>query len=323
VYTYATAPEFEADGTFRPIISAGDVLRWVPIETLSQGSDFVTKSFYVNDKWDFNNRWSFNFGLRYDTNDGTDSAGKTISDDSNLSPRFGATFDILGDGRFRANATYSKYVSRIQEGVGGGAGGGNPSYYFYYYDGPQIGGVGSGLDSFGVLEELFKWYLGIGGTQNSSHLFAVTIPGLNTRLDGHLKSPNVDEFTLGVGAQIGKSGFVRVDYVDRTWNDFYTVTTTPNDQIANPVLAGEFLDFRYEHNDQAPTARSAQAGYRMEPPQLWQSYTFQAKGNEIGEIAGCGLWLEPVLLPSMGLCSNNPVGSSRTIRRIASPQGWL
>ncbi|HET8772923.1 MAG TPA: TonB-dependent receptor, partial [Thermoanaerobaculia bacterium] len=316
VYVYSTAPEYESDGTFRPIISAGDILRWVPIQVLSRGSDFATDSLYVNDKWDFNNRWSFNLGLRYDANDGQDSAGNTISDDSNISPRLGATFDILGDGRFRANATYSKYVSRIQEGVGGASGGGNPSYFFYYYDGPQIGGVGSGLDSFGVLEELFRWYLALGGTSNTSHLVGVTIPGLNTRFDGSLKSPNVDEFTLGLGAQIGRNGFVRVDYVDRTWNDFYNVTTTPNDQIENPILAGEFLDFKTTGNtndiERTYKAFQGQASYRLfNRLNLGLSYTYsEAKGNEIGETAGSG----PVAsTPNSyreykAFAQNNPVG---------------
>ncbi|HEY0372131.1 MAG TPA: TonB-dependent receptor, partial [Thermoanaerobaculia bacterium] len=316
VYIYSTAPEYDADGTFRPIISAGDVLRWVPIETLSQGSDFITDSLYLNDKWDFNNRWSFNLGVRYDANDGHDSAGNKVSDDSNISPRLGATFDILGDGRFRANATYSKYVSRIQEGVGGALGGGNPSYYFYYYDGAQIGGAGSGLDSFDVLEGLFDWFLGIGGTQNIDHLFAVTIPGLNTRIGGSLKSPNVDEYTLGLGSQIGRNGFLRVDYVDRTWNDFYTVTTAPGDQAPNPVLVGQFVDFKTTTNtndiERTYQALQAQGSYRLfNRLNLGLSYTYsKARGNEIGETAGSG----PVASAPFSyreykaFAQNNPVG---------------
>ncbi|MEO6486913.1 MAG: TonB-dependent receptor, partial [Thermoanaerobaculia bacterium] len=296
VYVYSTAPEFEANGTFRPIISAGDVLRYVPITVLSQGSDFVTNSIYLNDKWDLSSKWSFNVGARYDVNDGKDSAGKKISDDSNISPRLGATFDAFGNGRFRATASYSKYVSRIQEGIGGGQGGGNPSYFFYYYDGPQIGGVGSGLDSFGVLENLFKWFLSpaIGGLKNTSNLVGVSVPGLNTRFDGSLKSPNVDEFTIGVGAQIGSRGFVRADYIDKTWNDFYHVFNTPKDQIENPFLKGEFLDFKVTGNTndivKEYKAVQTQASYRaFNRVNLGLSYTWsEATGNEIGETAGSG-----------------------------------
>jgi len=318
VYVYYIAPEYEANGTFRPIISEGDVLQWVPINQLSKGSDFITKSFYLNDKWDLNGRWSFNIGLRYDMNDGTDSAGKAISDDTNVSPRLGVTYDILGNGRFRANASYSKYVSRIQEGVGGGAGAGNPSYFQYLYDGPQIGGIGSGLDSFGVLEELFKWFLSpaIGGTNNTSNLVAVTIPGLNTRLDGTLQSPNVDEFTVGFGAQVGGNGFLRLDYVDKTWNDFYTVTTVPHDQIENPILTGEFLDMKTTENtndlERTYQALQLQGSYRLpHRVNLGLSYTYsESKGNEVGETAGSG----PVASAPTSyreykaFAQNNPIG---------------
>ena len=296
VYVYSTAPEFEADGTFRPILSAGDVLRYVPIVVLSQGSDFVTNSIYLNDKWDLTSKWSFNIGARYDANDGKDSAGKKISDDSNISPRLGATYDAFGNGRFRASASYSKYVSRIQEGIGGAQGGGNPSYFFYYYDGPQIGGVGSGLDSFGVLEELFKWFLSpaIGGLKNTGNLVGVRVPGLNTRFDGSLKSPNVDELTIGFGAQIGSHGFIRADYIDKSWNDFYHVFNAPGDQVENPFLAGEFLDFGITGNTndivKKYKAVQTQASYRLfNKLNLGLNYTWsEATGNEIGETFGSG-----------------------------------
>jgi outer membrane receptor protein involved in Fe transport len=296
VYVYSKSPEYEADGTFRPIISAGDILNWVPIQVLSKGSDFVTNSYYVNDKWDLNSKWSFNIGARYDVNDGKDSAGHKISDDSVLSPRLGLSYDVFGNGRFRANASYSKYVSRIQETIGGAGGGGNPSYLSYYYDGPQIGGIGSGLDSFGVLEQLFRWFLSpeIGGTSNTDHLVGVTIPGFNSRFDGHLKSPNVDEFSIGLGTQIGSKGTIRLDYIDKTWNDFYSVSTAPGDQVENPVVPGQFVDIKTTTNTnelvRTYKAVQTQASYRPLPRlNLGLTYTWsEARGNDLGENAGSG-----------------------------------
>jgi outer membrane receptor protein involved in Fe transport len=341
VYIYYNSPEYEANGAFRPIISPGDVLNWVPIQVLSQGSDFVTDSIFINDKWDLNQRWSFNLGLRYDKNDGTDSAGHPISDDSNFSPRLGATYDFFGDGRIRANASYSRYVSRIQEGIGGGAGGGNPSYFQYVYDGEQIGGLGTGLDSFGVLEELFRWFLSpeIGGISNTSNLVGVTIPGLNTRFNGSLKSPNVDEFTVGLGTQIGARGFVRADYIDRTWNDFYSVSTRPNDQVQNPILTDQFLDVKTTENtndlERTYQAIQTQASYRLlDRLNLGLSYTWsEARGNEVGETAGSG----PVAsAPNSyreykAFAQNNPIGflpndQTHRVRAWASydqPLGFL
>ena len=316
VYIYYNSPEYEADGTFRPIITPGDVLNWVPIQILSQGSDFQTNSIFINDKWDLNQKWSFNLGVRYDKNDGQDSAGHAISDDSNISPRLGLTYDFFGDGRVRANGSYSRYVSRIQEGIGGGAGGGNPSYFQYEYDGPQIGGVGTGLDSFGVLTELFRWFQGIGGTNNTSNLIGVTIPGLNTRFDGSLKSPYVDEFTVGLGTQIGARGFVRVDYIDRSWGDFYSVSTRPNDQIENPIIAGEFLDIKTTENtndiERTYNAIQGQASYRLlDRLNLGASYTWsEAKGNEVGETTGSGPTASTPnsYFEYKNFAQNNPIG---------------
>ena len=318
VYTLYAAPEFEDDGTFRPVIAPGDLLQWVPIEILSQGSDFQTHSVFLNDKWDLNQRWSFNLGVRYDKNDGKDSAGNPISDDSNISPRLGLTYDFFGDGRLRANASYSRYVSRIQETIGGAAGGGNPSYYLWYYAGPQIGGRGTGMDSFDVLEELFRWFLSpeVGGTSNTEYLLGVTVPGYNTRFDGSLKSPSVDEITVGLGSQIGSRGFVRVDLIDREWADFYTISTTPGDQIAHPVFAGRFLDVRTTENtndiEKTYRAIQGQASYRLlDRLNLGLSYTWsEARGNEIGETFGGGPGASTPNLyrEYKNFARNNPVG---------------
>ena len=99
-------------------------LRYRPILTLSQGSDMKTRAFFVNDKWDFNNHWNFNVGVRYDKNDAVDASGNVVSDDSAFSPRLGVMYDIKGDGRYRVNASYSHYVTKIVDGnVGGGAAG--------------------------------------------------------------------------------------------------------------------------------------------------------------------------------------------------------
>lgn len=291
IYVFSTSPEFEADGTFRPIISAGDLLRWSPIAVLSKGSDFTTDSFFVNDKWDLSNKWSFNIGVRYDVNDGKDSAGNQISDDSAFSPRIGAIYDIKGDGRMRVNASYSKYVSRIQETIGGAGGGGTPSAIYYLYDGPQIGGIGSGLGSFDVLEQFFVWFLGIGGTSNTSNLVGATVPGVNTRFNGSLKSPNTEEFTFGFGTQIGSKGFIRADVIDREWGDFYTTTTTPGDQIT--VLGNDLDMLTYTNTDKLERSYQAvqlQGSYRVSDRfNIGANYTWsEAKGNDVGETAGGG-----------------------------------
>jgi outer membrane receptor protein involved in Fe transport len=318
IYTYSVPPEFEDDGTFRPVISEGDDIVYTPVPIKSKGSDFATDSIYVNDKWDLGSKWSFNLGLRYDKNDGTDSAGNAISKDSNISPRLAAIYDIKGDHRFRVNASYSKYVSRIQEGVGGNGGGGNPWYVYYTYSGPQIGGVGSGLSSQQVLTQLFTWFLDQGGLEATDLISGARVPGFNTRFTGDLKSPSVDEWTIGYGMQLGK-GYVRADYIKRDWNDFYLTYTQPHDQVENPIVAGTFLDVVTTTNARSQDnisrtydALQLQASYTFSPRlNIGGNYTWsEAKGNTVGESTGLGPFGDTVgqYAEYKAFERNNPVG---------------
>ena len=292
VYIYSgIGPTRTANGELRPVVSEGDLINWVPIQILSEGSDFQTDSIFVNDKWDFNQNWSFNIGARYDKNDGADSSGRKISDDTNISPRLGFTYDIGGDGRYRLNGSYSKYVSKIQEGIGGAAGGGNPAYFSYEYRGPQIGGPDSGLDSFGVLEALFEWFLAQGGTDNTDLLVGAGVPGVNQQFDGNLQSPSVNEFTVGFGTTVGRTGFLRLDYINRDWDDFYALFTSPNQTV---VAAGNELDIQTYGNtsdlERTYDAVVLQGGFRpMARMSFGGNYTWsETRGNTVGETAGSG-----------------------------------
>ncbi len=321
IYTYSVSPEREADGTLRPIVVEGDDIVYTPVPIKSIGSDFKTDSLFVNDKWDLGSKWNFNVGLRYDKNDGKDSAGNPISKDSNISPRLGVIYDVRGDGRFRANASYSKYVSKIVEGVGGAGGGGNPWYVYYTYDGPQIGGIGTGLGSFDVLTQLFTWFLDQGGLGAGNLISFARVPGFNTRFDGDLKSPSTDEWTVGFGSQIGQKGFARFDYIDRKWNDFYVLATTPNDQVDVEVATDVFLPFDVvstrnaigsDNLSRKYKALQLQASYRVTDRfNLGGNYTWsEAKGNAVGESFGLGPTGEQIgsYTEYKAFAQNNPAG---------------
>ncbi len=318
--------------SLRPVISPGDVLLYTPIQTLSIGSDFVTDSLFLNDKWDLNANWSFNIGVRYDKNDGKDSSGNPISKDNNFSPRLGVIYDIKGDGRFRVNASYNRYVSRIQEGVGGAAGGGNPSYFRYNYDGPTVGGLDSGLSSFDVLEQVWTWLLSEGWTPNGGAeqwLIGAGVPGVNQFFPGDLKSPNVNEFTVGFGMQVGQKGFLRLDYVDRDWADFYIQATTPGDQIVTEFGTFDVLTYGNCSSclNRTYQGLSAQASYRFTDRfSVGGNYTWsETKGNTAGENRGSGpiADLSQSYREYLAFDQNNPIGflpsdSTHKVRAYAS-----
>jgi outer membrane receptor protein involved in Fe transport len=276
-------------------IGAEDGLGYWPVLQSSLGSDLNTNAFFINDKWDVNQHWSVNLGARYDANDSKDSAGNPIADDSRISPRLGATYDVRGDGAFRVNASYSHYVSRLAETVAGsGSVAGTPALFYYVYNGPQIGP----LPMREALAAFFAWFDAKGGTSLSDPdiLVLSRIPGATLEIEGSLESPFVKEFTVGLGHQFLGSGFVRADYVSRDWDDFYTTRRdlTTGTAISNPAT-GARTDKGFITNtnlyDRTYDAVIMQGGYRMLDNRLnlGLNYTWsELEGNIEGETGGSG-----------------------------------
>lgn len=233
-----------------PRFDRSSTITYRPILQLSNGSDLTTRSFFVNDKWDFNSHWNFNIGVRYDKNDAIDASGNVVSDDSAFSPRLGLIYDVRGDGRFRVNASYSHYVSKIVDGnVGGGsAGAGNPAAFNYRYEtnapfnAPIINPAGTPNDQLvstqQALTMLFNWFNGLSDAQKNQILTSSTIPGLTTQIDEPISSPYVQEVILGFGTQLTPRSYARIDFINRDWHDFYSLqldTSTGRFNGTNPA----------------------------------------------------------------------------------------
>lgn len=215
-----------------------------PILQSSLGTDFISNSAYVNDRWQLNDRWSFNLGLRYDENDGTDSAGNVVANDSNWSPRLGVNYDWKGDGDLVLRASAGRYVTRLSNGVAdGSSAAGNPAFFLWLYGGPAINPDPNApvlTTAEEALDILFDWFESVGGVNNTDFLNGQTIPGATSRVDGSLDSPKADEITLGFSKRLGDRGLVRADYVRREYGDFYfnrtdTTTGTVLDGDGNPA----------------------------------------------------------------------------------------
>ena len=268
-----------------------------PIEFLSTGTDFQTQSIFLNDNWALNRHFSFNLGLRYDKNDGKDASGNTVSDDDAFSPRLALAYDIRGDGRGRATASFNRYVAKIADGnVGGSAqAAGNPALYTFRYDGPVINPVGTPVNQLlspqAALAQLFAWFDSVGGTSNTALLTQVAVPGLSTRFDEPITSPFVDEISVGYGTQIGNNAFAKVDLIARDWDAFYAArldlstgtSTAPNGSVG---------DVSFTENDDGSIKRKYrgvqfQGQWRPGHFLVGGTYTYATlKGNDQGEGAG-------------------------------------
>lgn len=278
-----------------PRFDQNTTLRWQPILRSSQGTDFQTRSAFVNDKWDLNSHWSFNLGLRYDKNNGKDADGHLVSNDSAFSPRLGLTYDLFGNGRHRLTANVGRYVTKIADGNVGGSGqaAGNPAFISFRYGGPVINGPGTTtfVSKYDALTQLFSWFDSVGGNDNKSFLIGTSVPGFAARFDKPIASPSVDEITVGYGTQFAANAYVRADLVSRKWNNFYAGRLdTSTGQATDPF--GNVGDQSVTINDDRETKRTyrglqLQGQWNPSRFSVGAGYTYsQLRGNDQGEGAG-------------------------------------
>lgn len=285
----AAPPVVDANGNVTMSLTPNrDSLVWFPIELQSPGSDLNTDAIYVNDKWDLNQKWQFNLGFRWDRNDSADSTGNKVADDSKISPRLGATFDVMGNGRLRLNATYGTYVGRLAEGPSAaGSAAGAVATLQWFYGGPAM----TNVTMEQALRGFFDWLNANGGTNRNPDFQSV--PGFNSRLEGTLVSPNVREWTIGASTTLGPAGYIRLDYIDRDWRDFYGLSANMNiGQVTSRTGARADLRLTGNSNDFEKTYRAVQtqAGYRLfNRLNLGANYTWsRIEGNVSGENVGNG-----------------------------------
>ena len=302
---FVTGANFDANGNIFPVFNPSNTfIRWTPIFVKGHQDKQQTQSAFVNDKWDFNQHWSFNVGARYDKNDAVDANGNVASKDNAFSPRLTAIYDVKGNGRHRVTASYNQYVSRI---VGGNVGdqnqsAGSPGAIDYSYGGPIINGSDNptGTAMGDALTQVFAWFASqCGGIVNgtidatkcpNSLLFpggARNVPGFVAVYNGRLKSPSVGEVTLGYGAQIGATGYAKVDLISRSWKNFYAgevTTATPKTQTPLGIKVDETVVVN--SSDIKRTYRGVQFQTQWHPSRLnlGLNYTWsKLRGNDEGE----------------------------------------
>lgn len=292
------------DQVFGRFLNTGSNTRilYLPILVLSQGSEYGVDSVFLNDRWTLNHHWTFNIGARFDKNDATsgDHSFK-VADDQAISPRFAVNYDIFGNGRLIANASYGQYVGRLAEGVGNdGDPAGRNASFSWNYRGPAMNTdvnapTGSFVSTSVALQTIFDWFFANGGTSMRPFRTPPSVPGVESILDPNgLTSPNVKEYTLGLGSMIGNRGYARADLILRNWDDFYVsvinqTTGTVTDDF------GTSYDQAIVRNDsdiydREYTAVQTQFSYRFfDRLNVGGTYTWsRLVGNVIGEDSGSG-----------------------------------
>ena len=296
-------------------------IEWDPVPALSQMSDFALRSFFVNDRWDLNPKWSFNIGLRYDQAFGENEEGRKTVDDSAFSPRLAATFDPQGSGRHRFSVTYGRYVAKVEQGPANlTSQAGRYSYYFFDYKGPAINPPGTPFNQLvpipQVIQQIFTWFNSVGGTSNTSLLSDVVLGGYTSRYEGSLRSPSMDEVTVGYALSLADRGYVRADFIDRKWQDFYAIRRTiQTGKATDPT--GLVVDQGVIENSRGGLSRDYNAVQLQGSYRAWERVTFggnytwsKLRGNVEGESSGGATTLteNPDRPEYTGFAQFNPVG---------------
>jgi hypothetical protein len=210
-------PVFKSDGT--------TFIRWTPIFTPTQGTNFRTYSAFGNDSWHVNNRLSVNLGLRYDKNGGNDSVGNSVIKDRAWSPRLGLSWDPRGDGIWTLNMSAAKYVAGILVTVADSSSpGGRAATFDYTYQGQAINADPSSsalVSQNAGIQTVFDWFNANGGTRRATR-GTPSVPGLTTVIGNTLGSPDVVEWTAGVARRLGDRGAIRLDGIYRAYGNFYS-----------------------------------------------------------------------------------------------------
>jgi Carboxypeptidase regulatory-like domain/TonB dependent receptor/TonB-dependent Receptor Plug Domain len=278
-------------------------ISWLPIFVPSQGSDYTTRSLYVNDRWTLSDRWTFNLGVRYDKNDAISGDGSMqIADDAAFSPRLAAHYDWFGNGRLIVNASYGTYVGRLSEGAANDADpAGRNANLQWDYRGPSINNdvnapTSSLIPTAQAIQMVMDWFFANGGTGRRPYRTTPSVPGVESILDLEgLESPLVKEFTIGIGSAIGTRGYARADVILRNWDNFYiSFRDTTTGKVTDPTTATQYdlsiISSDSSIYDREYTGVQTQFRYRLLPRlDLGGTYTWsRLVGNVTGEDSGSG-----------------------------------
>jgi hypothetical protein len=278
----------------------GTFYRWTPIFAPPNLADFTTDSIFVNDTWRLNNRWSFNLGIRYDANDAVDGSGSKVADDSRLTPRLGAAWDLKGDGSTILNASYSQYTTLLTGSVADSTSeAGIPAWTLLLYSGPCVNCDaylnGDHTDLVTQDEAIaiwYEWFQANGGTETLPGFAGGVFPGFTPKILESLDSPYAAEYSIGISQRLGGRGLLRVDFVHRDYESLYISVTEPGRTV--DAGYGGVLDLVTKENDDGSLHTRTYDGlhanlqYRMgDRWQIGASWTFsKAEGNIGGTGSG-------------------------------------
>jgi hypothetical protein len=278
----AGLPAFNTDGTMTPVFTPGfsQLQNW--LATRGAEIDIKTTSLYLQDRWAATRQLTFDLGMRFERVRSEATGDIVGADTDTFVPRLAATFDLRGDGRWVAQATYGHYAGKYSEAqFTANSDVATPSLIVYEYTGPAGQGLGfsPGLNP-----------------ANYSRILGGNFPTANVRFEDGLSSALNKEFTVSFGGEVSTNGFAKATFVRRRTtdiiDDFILASEGTTEVIRDGVNFGEYDNLVYGNADDSLfreyRAMVFQGRYRFSP--RWTvagHWTLQVsnRGNAEGEAA--------------------------------------
>jgi len=185
--------------------------------------DTDTDSLFINDRWNLNQYFNFNLGARYEKSKSHATGGIIGIDTSNFAPRLGASYDPLGNGKYKVDVTYAQYVGRYNPGIiNANTPVGAPSSVYGYYIGPK----GEGRD------------FAPGFDVNNYKFYTASVPTANRIFAKDLHAPISNEWSVSGGMALPKSGWAKATFTNRRYSKFIDNFTTIDLGCTNISLRG-------------------------------------------------------------------------------------
>lgn len=273
-------------------------ISWFPVLAPPGWARLVTHSAFLNDSLRWGKHWSFNLGVRWDKNHDRASDGLLASTSDAWSPRLAARFDPRGDGRLSIDAGYARYVTKLHPNLANvQSPAGNPAEFDFEYHGPCINcdpfaPTDELLSEGEALRQLFAWFDAAGGTTGLGPSLGIS-PNASRIVPGGLRSPTVQEYSVGVSFALGTRGSIAANCLYRDYRDLYDARVDLTTGQTPPDSFGFVYDLIRVGNSNALKRRysgvQVEFRYRFASPvSAGGSYTWShLVANSVGEISCC------------------------------------
>ena len=205
------------NGVVVPVIEPNAAwLVWFP--ELDQRLRVRSEAAFISDRWLVGDRLTFDLGLRAERNRVTwQSDGRMIVSERGLSPRIHAAWRPSGTLPWTVRAGFGRYIPDLFERGLDTSLWNAPVARAFLYSGPSINTAVATLGTSEAANRVFTWFLANGSIARTP---AFVIDSRQVVVDDPASPPRVDEWSFGLGREIGQAGHATLDVTRRTYDGF-------------------------------------------------------------------------------------------------------